>query len=303
MKKAILGLTNANTDIIGNITEEKLKELGLRKGEANGRPWFNPYDIMNGVKKIPGGSPANVVAGASYLGLKGKCGLMGTVGDDEIGRMYIEDVEKNGIINYFSVEKGKSSVCYLFVTPDGERTSVYELGVCGNYEIDFEAIEDFYIFHTAAYESVTNLERAWDAMKYAEEHGVKVSFDLSDPAAVRKYRPMFDDILEVVDILFANEHEARELTGLEPKEAVEELKEYCEIAIVKMGAKGSYVKGKELYKIPKYPCNLVNTTGAGDAYAAGFLYGYVKGFSLERCGHKGSEFAARVCEKDGARII
>lgn len=300
MKGSIIALSNALTDIVVNVTEEDLIKFGLIKGCSHYNPRIHLDQFLKDGNYIPGGSPANVVAGASYLGAK--CGLIGTVGNDYIGKLYREDLKSNGITDYLTTVEGDSGVCYVLVTPDGERTSFTKLGVCGDFHIPFEEIKKYKVFHTSGYELITNPKKTIEALEYAYENEVKISFDVSDSRLVIENRDMVFDAISFVDILFANEYEAVALTGLEPEKAIEKMGYMCELAVVKLGKDGSLVKGKSLYEISAYPTNVVDTNGAGDGYAAGFLYEYTRGRSIELCGDSGSRFASKICGKQGARI-
>jgi len=303
-EKAIIALGNAVTDIIVDIKEEDLVKLGLKKGQANYPEKISLESFLKTKRTIPGGSPSNVVVNSAWLGLKDRNGLIGTVGNDEIGKLYRKDLVVNRVLDYLTEIKGKSGVCYMLVTPDGERTSIIDLGVCGDYRIPFNNIDDFSIFHTTAYELATNEKKTMEALMHAYKNGLKVSFDLSDSGIVSRRRSLLSDIAKHTTILFANEHESKSLTGLEPEDSIGELSKMSEIAVVKLGKKGSLVKrvNGHLYKIPCYPANVLDVTGAGDAYAAAFLYGYFQGFDLEKCGNLASSFAAKICERYGARM-
>jgi sugar/nucleoside kinase (ribokinase family) len=303
-EKAIIALGNALTDIIVDVKEEDLIKLGLKKGCVNYPQNISLKNIPKNKKMVPGGSPANVVVGASYLGLQNRNGFIGTVGDDEIGKLYQKDLSFNRVLSYLTEVKGNSGISYMFITPDGDRTSIVDLGVCANFQIPLEEMGKFSIFHTSVYELATNQAKTISAINNAYSNHLKISFDLADPNLVNRNKNLIREILKFTDILFANSYESKSLTGLEPEDSVEKLNEMCEVVAVKMGERGSLVKKSNgpVYRIPCYPANVVDTTGAGDAYAAGFLYGYFQEFELQECGHLGSFFAARICERYGARM-
>ena len=151
---------------------------------------------------------------------------------------------------------------------------------------------------------IFNLPLVEQACRLAKENNMCVALDLASFNVVNDMRPAFDKIVnEYVDIIFANEEEARAFTGLGPVEALDEISKRCEIAVVKTGPDGSWIKrGDEVIKVEALKVNAVDTTGAGDLYAAGFLYGFSNGFSLEKCGLFGSILAGKVIEIIGARM-
>lgn len=299
----LIGLTNAITDVMIEVTDEELGYLGLKKGFYNRKANIS-YDkflqFISSKEKmfIPAGSPANVVYGASYLGLY--TALIGTIGNDVHGKRYIKSLEEANIIPLLNVIDGPSGICYILVSPDGERSSVVNIGVAEEYSFDLSHLEAK-IFHTSAYELRSNPEKVKEAIHHAKNVGTKTSFDLSDPDLVK--RTSLEEVLNKIDILFTTEQEATELIGDKPSKALKELSKICPVVIMKKGKKGSVIRqGKTNYNIPVYKIKIVNTNGAGDAYAAGFLFGLVKEHPLEECGHIGSKFAARVCGIKGSHL-
>ena len=147
-------------------------------------------------------------------------------------------------------------------------------------------------------------EVSLSAMQFAKKNNIKISIDLGDPGIVsRKKQDIMNIIKEYADIIFANEDEAKALTGLEPLEALNKISEMTDIAIVKIGKEGSFIKKDGIiYEIKGCKVKAVDTTGAGDMFAAGVLYGLIKNYNLKVCGNIGSYFAAKVCEKIGARL-
>jgi sugar/nucleoside kinase (ribokinase family) len=142
------------------------------------------------------------------------------------------------------------------------------------------------------------------ALEHARAHGVKVSFDVADPWVVRTHRDLMWKVIErYASVVFVNAEEARALCGVEPEEAIFELSERCEVAVVKLGSRGSIVRSRGVtHPIPVYPVKAIDSTGAGDAYAGGFLHGLVRGYDLVRCGHIGSRVAAETVTQAGAVV-
>jgi sugar/nucleoside kinase (ribokinase family) len=304
-KKAIVALGVALMDILSDTSEEDLVKYGLKKGCVNFPKTIPLIDNLKNKRIIPGGSSANVVANSSYLGLKKENGFIGTVGNDENGKLYKEDLRMNGVVDYLTEFKGKTGVSYIFITPDHERTSIVDIGVSGSLNIPFEKMDQFRIFHTSLYEIATDEEKTMKSLIFAYNNIPEISFDLSDFNLVTRYKNLVTDIIKHSNIVFANEKESKALTSLEPEESIEALSKMCDIAVIKLGKDGSLVKKTNgpTYRIPCYPANVVDTNGAGDAYSAGFLYGRIKNFNIEECGNLGSFLAARICERYGARML
>lgn len=307
-KLDLIALGNALTDITVKVKEKELKDLGMKKGDVSGIRRVNS-DLFSKIiseKKqeiCQAGSSSNTVFNASKLGLK--TGLIGSVSYDSIGEFYLETLKKYNIKEIFNITEGKSGICYILVTPDGERTNIPDLGVSGNFNPDYEKLNSLEtrIFHTSGYEVASNPDKAKEIINYFKDKGAKISFDLAADSMIRGQRKTIENIVEKTDILFATEEEAKELTGKTPFKALAELSKICPIVSLKRGKKGSVVKQKnERYKISIYPTKLINTCGAGDAYAAGFLFAYLQKFNLEECGRMASYIASRVCGIESSHL-
>lgn len=303
----LVALTNALTDIIINVEEEDLNALGIKIGSTTGLSHINPTILSQILKKtnpkyLPAGSPANTVFSASALGLK--TALIGSVGHDNAGNNYLKQLKKARIKPFFKQTKGKSGICYIPVTPDCERTNIANIGVSWDFP-NISKLENINpnIFHTSAYEVVSNPDKTKEIIDYFKNKGAKLSFDLASESMIRQERKTIEQIVEKTDILFATEEEARELVNLSPFKALKELSDICPIVSLKRGSKGSIIiRDKEKHKIPIYKTKLVNTCGAGDSYAAGFLFAYLKGFSLKECGCMGSYIASRICNSKKSHL-
>lgn len=297
----LAGLDNCMTDVIVDISFAELKRFGLKRGLSNGHV-TNFDEIIRAISTreqyvVEGGSATNVVQNATALGIKSA--FLGTVGNDDFGRNYINAVEKNNIETIISVEDGHSPVCYILVTPDHEKTSIERIGVGARHTYDYSKIKEAKVFHTTGYALDANPERVVAAAEYFSNLGSRISFDLSSPRAIKNNQKAVGLILDMTHILFMTEEEADALTGLEPVKALEEMCRQCSIVVLKKGERGSVVRknskgGCEQYEIPIVKVKVVNTNGAGDAYQSGFLTAYLRGKSLEQCGHYGSEIASRV---------
>lgn len=308
--KKIIGLGNALTDILLRIENDVvLSELNLPKGsmqlidEAKMHEiaafFANQTSIM-----ATGGSASNTINGIAKLGIPGA--FLGKIGKDEVGNFFKNDSLKNGVKPDLLHSETPSGRCTVLVSSDGERTLCTYLGAACELsadEIDLKFFEDYSIFHIEGY-LVQNHELISTAVKLAKSAGLLVSIDLASYNVVESNLDFLTDLIaNYVDIVFANEEEARAFTGKEPYEAVIAISDLCEIAIVKTGKDGSYIKkGEEIVNVKPRISECIDTTGAGDLYASGFLYGLANGLSLDACGKIGSIVAGNVVEVIGAKM-
>jgi len=306
----ILGMGNALVDIMIRIEDEKLfSDFGLLKG---GMRLVDGVFIQKLVKAIsylpaenaPGGSAANTINGLANLGMEN--GFIGKVGNDEFGRFLEEDMLNNKIQPLLMKGTAPTGLAIALITPDSERTFAVNLGCAIELspdEITPELFIGYDYFHIEGY-LVQNHDLLRKAVWLAKDAGVKVSLDLASFDVVEENLDFLKEIIvDYVDILFANEQEAQSFTGLEPELALHEISKNSEIAIVKIGEKGSLVKcNGEVNKIGVIQANSIDSTGAGDLYAAGFLYGLANNLPVEKCGRIGSLLAGRVIEVIGAKM-
>jgi hypothetical protein len=297
----LAGLTNAMTDLLIHVEDKDLMQWGLQKGIFNSGIGISKHKFLEDVerrqkKTVAGGSPANVIHCAAKLGLS--TALFGTVGNDSYGRNYVKELENTSIKPLFHVSEGSSGLCYILITPDGEKTTLADIGVAGHYDFDLKKMKGAKLFHTSGYELMTNPEKVSEAVEYAKSIGVKVSYDLAAPKAVQgDFLPLVQRMCEkYIDILFMTEEEAEAFRNCSPLEALHEMSEFCEVVALKKGAKGSAViKGAEFYEQQILPAKVANTNGAGDAYAAGFLCAYLKsGGDARHAAAIGSNVAAII---------
>ncbi|MDD3077934.1 MAG: adenosine kinase [Paludibacter sp.] len=308
--KKILGMGNALTDILLQIDSDAvLSALNLPKGSMQLVDGGKSKEITNLLAQIKpkmatGGSASNTINGITKLG--GKGGFFGKVGKDNVGDFFKTDMLHNGVDPILELSETPSGQCTVLVSNDGERTMCTYLGAACELDVDDltpKMFEGYDIFHIEGY-LVQSHDLIRQAVKLAKEAGLLVSIDLASYNVVEENLDFLNEIISLyVDIVFANEEEARALTGKEPKEALIEIAEHCRIAVVKIGKDGSYVKsGDNQFLIQPHPANCVDTTGAGDLYAAGFLYGLAMGYSLDICGKIGSLVSGNVVEVLGAKM-
>jgi sugar/nucleoside kinase (ribokinase family) len=309
----IYGIGSALMDILLNVNDEVLKNLTLNKGEMK-LVDRDQCDIIekeiskHDSKRVPGGSTANAIVVAQQLGCKNI--FCDVIGEDVNGKMYREAMEQQGVITNLAISDNLTGHAITFITPDHQRSFAVHLGAAldlGRKHINVEDIRKCKILHTEGYligEPGGLRDAALFALDVAKKDGVLVSLDLSDPNIVRNNLSDLREIVsKYVDILFANEDEAREFTGLDEKAALEKMSKMCKVAVVKLGEKGSLVsfEGK-VHKIDAFSAKVVDTTGAGDTYAAAVLYGLAKNIAIEKAAKLGSFLAAKVVSQIGARL-
>ncbi|MDR0754104.1 MAG: adenosine kinase [Prevotellaceae bacterium] len=307
----ILGIGNALVDILAIFeNDEMLQKYNLPKGSMTHVDEETTNKIFADIKHqskydiIAGGSAANTVNGLGKLGIQ--TAFIGKTGKDELGNFFINDMKKNGTTPKLLTAEKSTGNCKVLITPDGERTMCTYLGAAidlSEKDLCREQFEGYDYLHIEGY-LVQNHGLMKRALELAKQHGIMISLDMASFNVVAENKKFMSEILnKYVDIIFANEEEARIFTGKEPKEALEMLAEICKIAIVKIGAAGSYVKqGNEFYKIKPVSVKAIDATGAGDLYASGFLYGMAKKFPIEICGEIGSLCAGNVVEVVGTKL-
>lgn len=306
----VLGLGNALVDIMTKLKDDSfLAEHSLPKGSMQLVDLKTSGDIikhtLNFEKQLQsGGSAANTIHGLSNLGIQ--TGYIGKVGNDELGVFFKNDMEKNNIEPKLFSSNTETGRAIALVSPDSERTFATYLGAA--VELSAENLspnlfKGYEYFHLEGY-LVINNELVLKAVKLAKENGLKVSLDLASYNVVEGNLEFLHNLVSnYVDIVFANEEEARAYTGKNPMDALDEISKECEIAIVKIGSKGSLIKrGEEFCKVDSIGIYPTDTTGAGDLYASGFFYGLIKGMSLKNCGKIGSITSGKVIEVLGSKM-
>ncbi|MBO4232526.1 MAG: adenosine kinase, partial [Bacteroidales bacterium] len=307
--KKVLGLGNALTDILLQVSDEDVRELGIEKGSMNLIDINQAQAIQSRfahVRKtmVAGGSAANTINAIASLG--GKAAFIGKIGNDEIGDFYRNDIIKNGATPLLLQSNLMSGCCTVFITPDGERTFCTYLGAAADLnaeDIERDAFVGYDVFHVEGY-MVQNHELIEKAMILAKAENMTISLDLASYNVINENYDFIRYIVEkYVDIVFANEDESFAYTHKQPEESVEELSQICKIAVVKVGKKGSYVmEGAFCEHIGAITSNCLDSTGAGDLYAAGFIFGQNEGLDTRRCAEIGTLAAGRVVEIVGTKL-
>lgn len=309
--KRILGIGNALMDVVVKLTDEQvLAANNLPKGSmtlVNAETSKHIDEQTGSFEKLltPGGSVANSVHGLAQLGAQ--AGFIGKVGTDELGSIYFNELMKIGAIpELFKSEQTPTGRAMALVTPDGERTFGTFLGAAIELtpaDLTADLFEGYDIAYIEGY-LVQNHDLIRKAVYLAKDAGMLVALDLASYNVVEQNIDFLKEVITTsVDILFANEDEAKAFTGKEPEDALVELSELVDIAVVKIGSKGSLIKqGNHRIHIEAIESTCVDTTGAGDLFASGFLYGLSKELPLERCGQLGAITAGYVIRTYGARM-
>ncbi len=258
-----------------------------------------------GAQYVAGGSSANTITGTAVLGMPST--FIGKVGEDELGSLFRSDLDRNGIKSILLKGKAASGRAMVFITaPNAERTFAVYLGAAIELVPEDLKLEYFLghsYFHIEGY-LVQNQDLVRRAVELAKQAGLIISIDMASYNVVESNDIFLHDIIEnYVDIVFANEMEAEAFTKKKPREALDDIAQICDIAVVKIGKDGSMVKsGDEYHFIEAWPADTIDATGAGDIYAAGFLFAHSHGLSLKDCGEVGSIVAAKVVEVVGSKI-
>jgi len=313
-KYDVLGIGNALFDILVRVDDKFLTDHGMAKGSMalidEGRA-ASIYADMGPAMEVSGGSAANTIVGVAQLGAR--AAYVGKIKDDQIGRLYAHDIRSAGVaFDTVAATQGPATGCsYILVTPDGERTMNTYLGAAQDLSAA-DIVED-----EIAAASIIYLEGyLWDpkdakdafvkASQIAHKHGRKVALTLSDAFCVGRYRDEFIGLMrdKTVDLIFANEAELGSLYDTQDFDAaLAQLRNDIALGVVTRSEKGCVVAAKEgITAVSAFPAkNVIDTTGAGDLFAAGFLFGLVREAGYEQAGRLGAMAAAEVIQHIGAR--
>ncbi len=305
-----IGLGNALVDVLLKLqTEETLSEVGIRKGAMDMINRQQMLTIRTKQEKLeraeaPGGSVCNTMRAMARLGAT--TGFIGKIGDDAVGEFYEKAVRAAGVTPYFIHTDGPTGSCTVLISPDGERTMGTFLGPAATItpdEIKEEVLARYQCIYIEGY-LLVNEPLVRTTMQKAKELGLTVVLDLSNYNIVNAFKGLLDELIpDYVDILFSNESEAEAFTGLGAREAVRALSGMVDVSIVTIGKEGSLVGSHgRFFPVPAEGGKPLDTTGAGDNFAAGFLYGLSVGATLEQSARIGSLLAGYVIEVVGPQI-
>jgi len=306
----VIGMGNALVDILTRLQDDTiLSELKYPKGSMQLVNVEEVANVLLATRDFPrnqasGGSAANTIHGLANLGVE--TGFFGKVGRDEWGAFFRSDLEKRSIKPYLLESDNESGRAFALIGPDSERTFATFLGAAvelAHHEIPDSLFDDYSILHIEGY-LVQNRDLIRHALQLAKSKGLKVSLDLASFNVVEDNLDFLHEMVEkYVDILFANEEEAKAFTGLAEEEALHKISEFCDLTVLKLGKKGSVIKHHdEIVKIAPIQVESLDTTGAGDLYASGFLFGMIHGLSMQQCGRIGSLLAGKVIEVIGPKM-
>jgi len=309
----VVGIGNAIVDIIVNVEDKFLEINKLQKGSMNlidiDRS-KNILDKCNILKKVSGGSAANTIVALANLG--NKVEFIGRVKDDEFGGFFASDIKDSGAIfqmnPVMSLEESAHSI--ILITPDAQRTMCTYLGASVEFEqqnLSFKSIQTSKYLYLEGY--LWDAEKAklafLEAAKVAKESNTQIILSLSDSFCVERHRESFLKLIKnFVDILFCNESELKSLfEKVDLNNCIDEIKSMCKLSVVTLGKKGSLIINNEnIQEIKPYMFGeIIDTTGAGDIYAGGFIHGLVNGFALKNCGIFGSICAGHIITTIGSR--
>lgn len=306
----ILGIGNALVDVLSKLdSDETLVKIGIQKGAMDmiSREQMyviRKYQANTETTQAPGGANCNTMRAIALLG--GQSGFIGKVGDDSLGQFYEEALLKAGVASYLIKTEGPSGACTVFISPDGERTMGTFLGPAPTIspdEITEDVLRNYDCIHIEGY-LIVNEELVRETMKKAKRLGLKVALDLANYNIVNAYKGLLEEVIpQYVDILFANASEAEAFTGLPAQEAVKALEKQVDVALVTLGKEGSLIGSHgQFYHVDAEGGKPVDTTGAGDNFAAGFLYGQSVGASLVQSAQIGSMLSGYVIDVVGPQV-
>jgi sugar/nucleoside kinase (ribokinase family) len=309
----ITSVCNALMDVLIEITDDDIRRLGLKKGIMHLVDSQRQREVLEHFKSKPrvtelGGSAMNAIRTLASLGHKTV--FAGMVNDDEFGVRIRDRMSSLGIKSYLGGHAHESTgTCLILITPDGERTMNTNLGASRLYDathIPHKEIAQSQVFHFCGYQWDTPDQKSalTASIKTAHENNTIISFDLADPFVVDRNRNDFIELIESeADIVFANKEEAKLLFNKSPEDTARRIAATGSIAVVKLGADGALVvKGQEEFCISPVPTKVVDTTAAGDMFAAGFLHGFLKGRDLATCGKIAATLASDVISRVGAIV-
>lgn len=313
MKYNVYGVGNSLVDIQVKVTDEQIDGLGFAKGImtlVDDSAQSRVLNSLNGlaIHRCAGGSAANTIMGVVDFG--GTAAYAGKVGQDELGDFLLADMRKLGVTIEVPQTPGQTGTCVVLISEDAQRTMLTHLGLSstlGPDDISEEEIRQAQYVYVEGYlfTGASTQAAALKAIELAKRNNVKVAFTISDPFLVGLHRDLFWDLIRgPVDLLFCNLDEARSLTGkIDPVDCAQDIHHHAADVALTLGDKGSLIMTDGgVFPIEGVKVDAVDTTGAGDMYAAGVLYGITNGLSWRQAGHLGSHAAARIVSQMGARM-
>lgn len=308
--KKILGIGNALVDVLVHVGDTALlDDYQLDKGGMVMIDAEDKHNIHRRLAGMPqtratGGSASNTIHGLAQLGAP--TGFIGKIGRDEAGDFFSREMQRCGVTPHLIVSDLDTGIATTFITPDAERTFATCLGAAAALMPDEiqPALFDLYdCVHVEGY-LIFNHDLILKVCRLAKEKGLRVSMDMASYNIINEHREFVEMLLRnYVDIIFANEEEARAFTGKDGVEALNVMSDYSSVAVVKTGASGSMLKTDgEITTIAPVEAVRRDTTGAGDIYASGFLYGLINNYTPREAGNLASYLSAKMIEHEGAKL-
>jgi len=306
----VLGIGNALLDILLRLeNDNKLKDIGIQKGAMD----LIREDQMKTIhqaqaglirNEAPGGSVCNTMRAMAYLGAE--VGYIGKVGTDAIGVFYENAIRKAGVTPHIVRTEGISGCSTILISPDGERTMATFLGPAATLaatEIPDTTFNGYDCLYIEGY-LISNEALFLPVLQWAKKAGLKIALDLSNFNIVNGFKDLLSEVIpQYVQILFSNENEATAYTGLNAEDAVRKISEQVDISVVTVGKKGAWAGSRgECIHVSSTGSKPVDTTGAGDNFAAGFLYGLTQDATLTQAAQIGSLLAGHVIKTIGPQI-
>jgi sugar/nucleoside kinase (ribokinase family) len=309
-KTRIVGLGSALVDILVHESDDFVRRIGVEKGGMTLVDMPALQTILDQVQtqtiEVPGGSACNTAVGVAQL--NGDARFVGKRGNDRTGQFFENELVGRGVEPRLMTSELPTGRVLSIITPDAQRTMITYLGASADTrpeEITPECFNDSAVVHMEGY-LLFNPDLMAASLKAAKKAGALISLDLASFTVVEQSKTILDDIIrQYVDILIANEDEALAYTGLKDEAlALARLARHVDIAVLKVGARGSFIQNEDhVCRIPAHGSSpAVDTTGAGDLWASGFLFGFVKGYTHEKSGRLASACGYEVCQVVGADI-
>jgi fructokinase len=315
MTNKIIGIGNAIVDFLAKTEDKFLENLNFEKGSMYlvSENFLKDLNKLSIEKFSSGGSVGNTIATLAQLG--NEVDFIGVVGDDDTGKKFIDDIKKTGaIFNGKILPNQKTASSFILVTPDAQRTMLTHLGCASNFKkthFDENSFKNAKILYIEGYlwdasQTILALKKSIDL---AKKNNIQIAFSLSDSFCVERNHPDFLKLLNKIDILFANEDEIMQLLELEDfnQEKIHQFFNKINpdiiVAITRSEKGCAIIKKDKIFVIPAIKVEkIVDTTGAGDIFASGFLYYFVQNFDLQKCGEYGNFLAGKIIQKFGARF-
>lgn len=311
---SVYGIGNPLIDYLCSVDNDDLSNLGLNKGimlliDEKKQREIVSYTKGRDIRYSCGGSCPNTMVTLCSLGIQTT--LAGGVGNDELGEQYRKKLKQSGVIDECVTKEAVTGTSIILISEDKERTMNTYLGanrLFSDSDVNEDSAKNADLFYFTGYmwDTEPQQKAVRKVLDLFKKQGKKIAFDLADPFAVARYRQTFLTIIkDYCDIVFANSEEARFLfDNYDAYECCKSMGKLCSTAIVKNGKKGSYISNERtIHQIPLYgTSNPVDTTGAGDTYAAGFLYGYLNGYDIDTSGRIASFLAGEIISQLGAQF-